>query len=634
MNNVVSINGWVAFFKTCSDVLTAGLAVMTFSLFLYSLTFKIRDTLTNIFTAILLCLILVFGADAFGSVITEKNTLLGIIKVHWVGLIFLPTLYFQFSDALLALTGKPSKGKRRLVGILMIISSSVLVFLLLSDQLLGELIVDQAPAPFFYRTPAMNAYIIFFFVTIALSIYNFFRAIQRTNSPTSKRRMVYLVAGALGLLVGLFPYLTFESSLRVFSSLSFWILSSILYLASWFSVFIMSYAISFFSFSIPDREIKKRLFHWIFRGPLTASVALGLTTLIRRAGIMFGKDYAMLEILAMVASIVLLEHLYTLFFPKMEKILFRGKDLEELENVRRLEERLFTKNDLWQFSEIILANICDRIRLTDAVLFLKFNGDYEQIVAIGDVNGIRQTVEDAKNDIPVDFEEKMIVQWKGLRLIPIYALSAEKEPSVNLGFIAAEGANRWELDQEQIIALTVSLNRLRTAIVDYKAQQQMLVGLDVMAPEMDEMQNMLAVGRFSDMDAAVDLQDFDLINKLTKDALSHLWGGPKLTGNSLLQLAIIQERSNESGDTLTKTLRMILQSIIESLKPEGERQYTNEWLLYNILDLKYNENMKMRDIAKRLALSEADLYRKQRIAIELVAKKIIELETSYLAESK
>ena len=634
MNSVVSINGWVAFFKTCSDVLTAGLAVMTFSLFLYSLTFRIRDTLTNIFTAILLCLILVFGADAFGSVITEENTLLGIIKAHWVGLIFLPTLYFQFSDALLALTGKPSKGKRRLVGILMIICSSVLVFLLLTDQLLGELIVDQAPAPFFYRTTAMNAYIIFFFITIALSIYNFFRAIQRTNSPTSKRRMVYLVAGALGLLVGLFPYLTFESSTRVFSSLSFWILSSILYLASWFSVFIMSYAISFFSFSIPDREIKKRLFHWIFRGPLTASVALGLTTLIRRAGIMLGKDYAMLEILAMVASIVFLEHLYTLFFPKMEKILFRGKDLEELENVRRLEERLFTKNDLWQFSEIILANICDRIRLTDAVLFLKFNGDYEQVVAIGDADVIQQTVKDAKNEIPLDFEGKMIVQWKGLRLIPILALATEKDTSTNLGFIAAEGGKRWQLDQEQIIALTTSLNRLRTAIVDYKAQQQMLVGLDVMASEMDEMQNMLAVGRFSDIDAAVDLQDFDLVNKLTKDALSHLWGGPKLTGNSLLQLAVIQKRSEESGDTLTKTLRMVLQSIIESLKPEGERQYTNEWLLYNILDLKYNENMKMRDIAKRLALSEADLYRKQRVAIELVAKKIIELETSYLVDSK
>lgn len=634
MDSVTSINGLVAFFKTTSDVLTAGLAVMTFSLFLYSLTFKIRDRLTNIFTVILFLLILVFGADAFGSVITEKNTLINIVKVHWVGLIFLPTLYFQFSDALLALTGKPSKGKRRLVGNLMIICSLVLLYLLLSDQLLGALIVDQAPAPFFYRTTAINVYIIFFFLTIALSIYNFFRAIQRTNSPTSKRRMVYLVAGALGLLVGLFPYLTFESSLRVFSSLSFWFLSTILYLASWFSIFIMSYAVSFFSFTVPDREIKKRLFHWIFRGPLTASIALGFTTLIRRAGTMLGKDFAMLEILTMVASIVLLEHIYTLFFPKMEKILFRGKDLEELESVRRLEERLFTKKDFRQFSEIILANICDRIRLTDAVLFLKLNGDYEQIVAIGAGDGIQQKVNETKSDIPEDFGEKMFMQWKGLRLIPIFALSAEKNTSKNLGFIAADGEKRIELDQEQVIALRTLLNRLRTAITDYQQQQQMLVALDVMAPEMDEIQNLLAAGRFSDINAAIDLHDIDLINKLTKDALSHLWGGPKLTGNSLLQLAVVQKRSEESGDTLTKTLRLVLQSIIESLKPEGERQYTNEWLLYNILDLKYSENMKMRDIAKRLALSEADLYRKQRIAIEVVAKKIIEMETSYFSNSK
>ena len=634
MDSVISINGLVAFFKTSSDILTAGLAVMTFSLFLYSLTFKIRDRLTNIFTAILFFLILIFGADAFGSVITEKSTLLDIIKVHWVGLIFLPTLYFQFSDALLALTGKPSKGKRRLVGNLMVICSLVLLFLLFSDQLLGELIVDQTPAPFFYRTTAINAYIIYFFITIALSIYNFFRAIQRTNSPTSKRRMVYLVAGALGLLVGLFPYLTFESSLRVFSSLSFWFLSTVLYLASWFSVFIMSYAISFFSFSVPDREIKKRLFHWIFRGPLTASVALGLTTLIRRAGSMLNKDFAMLEILAMVASIVLLEHLYTLFFPKMEKMLFKGKDLEELESVRRLEERLFTKNDLQQFSEIILANICDRIRLTDAVLFLKFNGDYEQVVAIGDDGTIRQKVYDSKNDIPVDLQGKLIIQWKGLRLIPIFAVPAEEKTFTILGFIAAEGGKRLELDHEQIIALNTMLNRLRTAISDYQQQQQMLVALNVMAPEMDEIQNLLAAGRFSDINAVIDLQNIELINRLTKDALSHLWGGPKLTGNSLLQLAIVQKRSEESGDTLTKTLRLVLQNIIESLKPEGERQYTNEWLLFNILDLKYNENMKMRDIAKRLALSEADLYRKQRIAIEAVAKKMINMETSYLTNPK
>ena len=34
----------------------------------------------------------------------------------------------------------------------------------------------------------------------------------------------------------------------------------------------------------------------------------------------------------------------------------------------------------------------------------------------------------------------------------------------------------------------------------------------------------------------------------------------------------------------------------------------------------------MREIATRLALSEADLYRKQRVAIETVARAILEME--------
>jgi hypothetical protein len=48
--------------------------------------------------------------------------------------------------------------------------------------------------------------------------------------------------------------------------------------------------------------------------------------------------------------------------------------------------------------------------------------------------------------------------------------------------------------------------------------------------------------------------------------------------------------------------------------------------LYNILDLKFLEGKKVREIASRLAMSEADLYRKQRIAIEAVTKSILEME--------
>jgi hypothetical protein len=42
--------------------------------------------------------------------------------------------------------------------------------------------------------------------------------------------------------------------------------------------------------------------------------------------------------------------------------------------------------------------------------------------------------------------------------------------------------------------------------------------------------------------------------------------------------------------------------------------------------MKFLEGRKVREIAMRLALSEADLYRKQRVAIEAVANAIIEME--------
>ena len=59
----------------------------------------------------------------------------------------------------------------------------------------------------------------------------------------------------------------------------------------------------------------------------------------------------------------------------------------------------------------------------------------------------------------------------------------------------------------------------------------------------------------------------------------------------------------------------------------GERRFTTEWILYNILEMKFIEGRKVREVAERLAMSEADLYRKQRIAVEAVAKAILTMES-------
>ena len=46
--------------------------------------------------------------------------------------------------------------------------------------------------------------------------------------------------------------------------------------------------------------------------------------------------------------------------------------------------------------------------------------------------------------------------------------------------------------------------------------------------------------------------------------------------------------------------------------------------------MKFLEGRKVRDVAMRLAMSEADLYRKQKVAIDSVAQTIVEMEREAL----
>jgi hypothetical protein len=126
----------------------------------------------------------------------------------------------------------------------------------------------------------------------------------------------------------------------------------------------------------------------------------------------------------------------------------------------------------------------------------------------------------------------------------------------------------------------------------------------------------------------------DTLSKWVKDALSHYWGGPKLTESPLLRLEVVQQASQEHGGVTVNALRSILKQGIERIRPEGERRFTGEWILYNILEMKFLEGRKVREVAMRLAMSEADLYRKQRVAVEAVAQAIVDMEHQAREEVK
>jgi hypothetical protein len=108
-----------------------------------------------------------------------------------------------------------------------------------------------------------------------------------------------------------------------------------------------------------------------------------------------------------------------------------------------------------------------------------------------------------------------------------------------------------------------------------------------------------------------------------------------LTESPLLRLQVVQRELEGHDNNPVNALRAILVQAIEQQRPDGQRSLsTTEWILYNILDLKFIQGRRVRDVARRLAMSESDLYRKQRVAIENVARTISQMEREALVETE
>jgi hypothetical protein len=120
--------------------------------------------------------------------------------------------------------------------------------------------------------------------------------------------------------------------------------------------------------------------------------------------------------------------------------------------------------------------------------------------------------------------------------------------------------------------------------------------------------------------------DLNEVTVWVKDALTHYWGGPRLSNNPLLKWNVVQETAKENNENEINSLRAVLKKALEELRPEGERTTSGEWTLYNLIDYKFFEKMKVKDIVRRLSMSEADFYRKQKVAVEALSKVIIQLE--------
>jgi len=614
--------------ETLNRVFEAGIAITALSLFLRALTFNLRDRVSRAFAVILACIMVSSAGEAISGSLSANIEFW--LRFQWVGTIFLPAAYMHFADALLETTGRPSRGRRRLAVRLSYAISAIFLALLLSGTLLGEPVLTREPVPHFLPTPVSWAFTGYYVLVVGLALFTIWRALRRTVLSASRRRMSYLFVGSLALALSAYPFLMISSGVASAFQAGFFLSAAIGNVLIFVALVAMAYATAFFGVPWPDRVVKSRLFRWLLRGPVTVFIVLSLIPLVTPISALFNTQQAIMLPILIALSALVTAHLFTLFTPTLERWVLFGGEAEDVEFVQHLQERFLTNSDLVQFLEALLAAVCDRLQIKSAFVAALDRGALRTIVSVGNTKLLERKQATAEleraaqqNGAPTVFS------WGKYWIFPLHSV----QDKALIGLLGVLRPRRTAVVEEQRAALVHLGERAAMALDNRRQQSLALSSLETLGPRVDLIQRLRAASRFDQQEVLSDeagLPEYSDLVKWVKDALTHYWGGPKLTESPLRGLQVVQKAMAENEGNPAQAMRGILRAAIEHNKPDGEPKLSGEWMLYNLLELKFLQGRKVRDVAMRLAMSEADLYRKQRVAIESVARSLLEMETKAL----
>jgi hypothetical protein len=619
--------------ETINRIFEAGIAITALSLFFRALTFNLRDRVSRAFAVILACVMVSFSGEAVSGALSQSPSLELWLRLQWVGTIFLPAAYLHFSDALLETTGRPSRGRRRAVVRFTYLISAMFVALLPTHVLLGPLVPTGMPVAHLTRTPLSWVFTAYYGLIVLLALMTIWRAWQRTVLSASRRRMSYLLAGSMALAFGAYPFLLVGSDFASRFPEFFLFGAALGNILVFWAMVAMAYATAFFGVSWPDRVVKSRLFRWLLRGPVTVFIILAIIPWVSDIGLFLNiQEQVVLPIIVALAVLVM-GHVFTLASPTLERWIFFGAVEEDVRFLQSLQERVLTDADLRQFLEAVLTAVCDRFQTNTAFVAGLENEQVNTILEVGDKKLL--STQKLNGELSRAAQENSgrddIFAWGKFWILPLQS----SDGTQMLGLLGVVRGRHTEISDELGEAFHDLGDRAALALEDRKQQSQALRSLESLGPRMDVIQRLRAAARYDQSEVLSDVADLpeegDVV-KWVKDALTHYWGGPKLTQSPLRSLQVVQNAMEEHEGNPSLALRAILRQAIERNKPEGESRLTGEWLLYNLLEMKFMEGRKVREIAMRLAMSEADLYRKQRVAIESVAHSLMEMEQNILEQ--
>ena len=634
-------------------IFSSAIVITAFSLLGYVLTHNLRSAVAQSFCVLLACVLVVFAGDIVIPRAATDHAAGVWLRVQWIGIAMVPAAYLHFSDAVLRTTHHFS-ARRVVVVALSYLTSIVLVYLALFTDLLVYDGVFSPPINRLVAGPLFPLFVAYFSATAAYGAWNIIRARRRCLTPASRRRMTYLTISFAAPGLAVFPYLVTAGLTAGLVDRIPTLIILLMVMAANIIVgtmlVLMAYSVAYYGVLSPDRVIKHDLVHYLLRGPVVGILVIAVMLVIPRVEVILGLPRDTAVIFAVVGVIVLSQLAVNMAKPWIDRLL-SPQDQEEIAWIQTLDRRLMTSSELRQFLSNMLIGLCELLRVENGLVLVQTDAGLQVEVNAGDASAARafaaspaaeEKWEQFASEAPTDAVTPAFTADTDYWFCPLRS----QDGAQMLGLLALGARTpEVEMDEDEQDEAEALLTQAAVALADRHVQQGIFATLQRILPDLERIQEWRSVIRYAPAlpappavltktppDAGALLAQ-NTWQQWVKDALNHYWGGPKLTESPLMELRLVRRALRANDGNLTKALRAVLQEAIEHQRPPGDRKNTApEWLVYNILDFRFVQGQRVFDIARRLSMSESDLYRKQRTAVTAVAKTLAEMEANVAAE--
>lgn len=623
-----------------NELLVATVLIVAFALLVYITIQSWQSAVSRALAALLFSIVVVAGGDVLLGDAQRETTIQFLLRAQWLGIALVPAGYLHLADALLTRSGQIERRRRWLVVAAYALSLLVIWLGAGTDLLLRENPL-QRPIPQLAGGPLFWPFTLYYAIACGACLWSTLRVRTLALTPTLRRRLGYLAAAVPGPAFAVFPYLTISPDAAA-EPLPVLVIAAGTYAVALLATVVLVYSAAFQGSELPDRLIKQDFIRWILYGPF-----IGVTTVLFLRTVPFaarslGLPAEVLLTFGVMVMTVTMPIFVSRIKPYLDRLVYT-QDHDEIGFLRALPRSTFTRADLRSLLENTLVAICGALRVdTGFVAARDEQGNLTVKTIIGARRMVRQFVE----------EQPLAELATRLTVLPRVEPGASPPPEALLAageftvlplrnpdgmLIGALGVaaphDALGTDTRRLIGALA--HRMELALEAVTMQQQLFTALRSLDPELQSLRQLstqleqATPASLETMEADVALQpEFP---QLVKDALGHYWGGPKLSESPLLELRAVRLRLSEHGGSATRALQSVLRQAIDNLRPDEQLDPSaQEWMLYKILDLRFLQGKRIRDIAERLAISESDLYRKQRVAVEEVARQLALIEETAL----